>query len=301
MARRSWIVRSVVPVLGAILLALLPSLAPAHASGAVDDRRTYTGPVGSIDYVLHVPEHGSPIPLLVYLHGCGAPPSVPGLDDLADTHGFAVAYPIETSTAGGDGCWNWKTDRHRGEGQAALIAGVTREVTAAEGVDPHRVFVAGHSAGSGMTANLVAAYPDVYAAAGLIAGCGNLSCADITGLTAHQEMGPRARAVPAYILSGTQDTTNPYWTGRLQLLQWLSMNDLGDDGFPNLSVPRLPTTVQRHAAVGSTPSYTVEQYAGRKGGEVQFVTVNGMGHVPDATWQPAFPAMVEFLLGSPPI
>jgi poly(3-hydroxybutyrate) depolymerase len=283
-------------LLGAVVIA-----SPARASGAVDELRTYVGPAGSIDYVLHVPDHASSIPLLVYLHGCGAPPSVPGLDDLADTHGFAVAYPIESSAPGGDGCWNWATDRHRDQGQPALIAGVTREVIQAEGIDPHRVFIAGHSAGSGMTANLAAAYPDVYAAAGLIAGCGNLTCRNITGLAAYQEMGPRARAVPAYILWGTKDTTNPYWTGRLQLSQWLSMNDWADDGVFNLSVPRLPTTTERYVAVGSTPSYTVQRYVGRKGGEVQFVSVNGMGHVPDATWQPAFPAMVAFLLGSPPL
>lgn len=25
----------------------------------------------------------------------------------------------------------------------------------------------------------------------------------------------------------------------------------------------------------------------------------GMGHIPDATWQPAFPAIVDFLLAHP--
>jgi poly(3-hydroxybutyrate) depolymerase len=157
----------------------------AGAAEAVDAQRTYTGPAGSIDYVLHVPASDAPMPLLVYLHGCGAPPSVPGLDDLADAHGFAVAYPIQSRTANADGCWNWTSpaNLHRDQGEPALIAAVTRQVMATEGIDPHRVWIAGHSAGSGMTANMVAAYPDLYAAAGIIAGCGQLSCLDVTGLS----------------------------------------------------------------------------------------------------------------------
>jgi poly(hydroxyalkanoate) depolymerase family esterase len=294
-----------IPLVAAVVI-VLSQLLVAPAAGvtaAVDEQRTYVGPAGSIDYVLHVPASETPMPLLVYLHGCGAPPSVPGLDDLADTRGFAVAYPIQSHTRNVDGCWNWTSaeNRHRDQGGPALIAGVTRDVMASEGIDPHRVWIAGHSAGSGMTANLVAAYPDVYSAAAIIAGCGQLSCSDITGLSARAEMGSRARAVPVYMLWGTQDATNPYLTGRLQLLQWLGMNDLGDDGFPNLSVPRLPTSTRRFDADGTTPAYVVERYAGPAGGEVRFVSAIGMGHVPDARWQPAFPAMVDFLLASPPL
>jgi hypothetical protein len=79
------------------------------------------------------------------------------------------------------------------------------------------------------------------------------------------------------------------------------MNDLGDDGLPDLSVPRLPTSVRSYNAIGTTPAYVVERYSCHAGGEVQFVSVIGMEHVPDARWQPAFPAMVDFLLASPPL
>jgi poly(hydroxyalkanoate) depolymerase family esterase len=284
--------------IGVVLLVVLAALlivTPAEGAGGVDEQRTYHSATASLDYVLHVPAHVAPIPLMIYLHGCGAPPSVPGLDALADARGFAVAYPIETSTPGGDGCWNWTTDRHRDQGQPALIAGMTREVIAAEGIDPTRVYISGHSAGSGMTANLAAAYPDLYSAAAIIAGCGRLSCVDVSGLRAYREMGSHARAVPVYMLWGTKDTTNPYLTGRLQLLEWLAMNDLGDDGRTNLSVPRVPAAVTPHPAQGDTPAYLVERYAGG----VVFVTVQGMGHVPDARWQPAFPDMVDFLLAAP--
>ncbi|MGH9277818.1 MAG: hypothetical protein ACRD12_06875, partial [Acidimicrobiales bacterium] len=150
---------------------------------------------------------------------------------------------------------------------------------------------------SGMTANMAAAYPDLYAAAALIAGCGQLTCLDVTGLTAYREMGPRARPVPVYILWGTDDPTNAYWTGRLQLLQWLGMNDLADDDLLNLSVPRVPTSLAWVPASGSVPPYLVERYRdSRACGDVDFTSVFGMGHVPDATWPPAFPAIADFLL-----
>jgi len=290
--------RFVLATIATTILALMPLPGTADDSpGPVDGQFSYSGADGSIDYVLHVPAHTTPIPLLVYLHGCGAPPSVPGLNGLADLHGFAVAYPVRP-LAINNGCWKWtdNADQHRDHGDPALIAGVTRSVIGSSGIDPARVYVAGHSAGSGMTTIMAAAYPDLYAAAGLIAGCGKLTCLDITGISARTEMGPRARAVPVYMLWGTQDATNPYLTGRLQLLEWLGMNDLADDGLLNLSVPRLPSSVRSYPAVGTAPPYRVEQYLGRHGGDVTFVSAIGMEHVPDATWPMAFPAMVAFLL-----
>lgn len=286
--------RSALALAALLVLALSPLPAGAdEVTGPVDGRFTFSGADGSLDYVLHVPEHSGPIPLLVYLHGCGAPPAVPGLDALADQHGFAVAIPIQPLTTNG-GCWSWTdpADQHRDHGEPALIAGVTRQVIASGALDPDRVYLAGHSAGSGMTTIMATAYPDLYSAAGLIAGCGKLTCLDVTGLSAHAEMGSHARAVPVYMLWGTADTINSYLTGRLQLLEWLGMNDLGDDGLLNLSVPRLPTSVRSYPAVGTTPSYVVERY----GRDATFVSVKGMGHVPDATWKPAFPDLVAFLL-----
>ena len=288
--------------LGVALLSLAALvLTPVRAEGA-ETRHSYSNAAGTREYLLYAPARVGPMPLVVYLHGCGAPPFVPGLNEMAEQRGFAVAYPIQASQANPNGCWNWYVDqhRHRDRGEPSLIAGITLDVMQRLPIDPARVSIAGHSAGSGMTANLAAAYPDVYAAAAIIAGCGQLTCLDITGLTAWLEMGPRARAVPAYVLWGTADPTNPYFTGRLQLLQWLGMNDWGDDGLPNGSTPRSPASVDFVPAAGSTPAYVVEHYRdARDCANVDFTSVVGMGHVPDATWQPAFPAMVDFRLSRP--
>ncbi|MEY2468541.1 MAG: hypothetical protein QOF21_1239 [Actinomycetota bacterium] len=290
-------------MVGFLVVAILSAapVRPASAQGGTS-RQTYTNGAGSRDYLLFFPGRTGPVPLIVYVHGCGAPPSVPGLNEMGEARGFAVAYPIQSRAANASGCWNWYAPEHqsRDTGEPSIIAGITRDVMRTRSIDPARVFITGHSAGSGMTANMSAAYPDLYAAAGLIAGCGQLTCRDVSGRSAFQRMGPRARAIPAYMLWGTADTTNRYPIGRMQLLQWLGMNDFADDDRLNASVPRLPNSVVAHPARDGEPSYVVEHYKDRRRcGEVEFASVIGMGHVPDAAWQSAFPSMVDFLLAHP--
>jgi poly(3-hydroxybutyrate) depolymerase len=286
------------PISAGLLLTVL--LAPSAAAGSASERHTFRSGAGERDYLLYVPPHSRPIPLLVYLHGCGAPPFVPGLDELARQRGLAVAYPIQSRSANAASCWNWtdEVQTRRGVGEPAIIAGIARQVVREQGIDPARVFVAGHSAGSGMTANVVAAYPDLFAAAAIIAGCGQYTCLDVTGYTAYQRMGRHARPVPAYLLWGTDDPTNPYVTGQLQALQWVRMNDWADDGVPNLSSSLAVSSLAFHPEDHGAPAYVRQGLSGRCG-EVQLTSVIGMGHVPDARWPAAFPSMVDFLLGHP--
>lgn len=298
MSAMSIVTRSVMAIVIAVGSLVGGAAAPASAEGSLT-RHTYTNAAGSREYLLYTPSQAGPVPLIVFLHGCGAPPLLPGMNELAEARGFAVAYPIQSLPGG---CWQWQVPEHqrRDAGEPSLIAGITRQVMSERAIDPRRVYLAGHSAGSGMTANLSAAYPDLYAAAGLVAGCGFLTCRDITGLSAYRMMGPRARPVPAYIVWGTADSANSYVTGRLQLLQWLGMNDLADDGLPNLSVPRLPTSIASVPAAGGAPAFTIERHRDRRGcGQVDFATGFGMGHIPDFRWQPVLPAMVDFLLANP--
>jgi poly(hydroxyalkanoate) depolymerase family esterase len=287
----------------AVLAGLLASVtlvgvAPATAAARPAlTTHSYTNAAGTREYQLFLPDRPGPLPLVVYLHGCGAPVGFGyGWEQLAEARGFAVAYPLQSAAANPDRCWNWTQaqHQHRDAGEPSLIAGITREVAQQHAIDARRIFITGHSAGSGMTAILSAAYPDLYAAAALIAGCGDLTCRDVTGLTAYLEMGRRARPLPAYLVWGSADQTNPYATGRLQLLQWLGMNDFADDGLPNLSIPRLPT------AVGGGPGYTIEHYRDRRGcGPVDFATITGGGHIPDFRSAPALPGITDFLLAHP--
>ena len=92
------------------------------------------------------------------------------MNELAQEHDFIVAYPAQTSSKkprqnAGIG-FNAK-DQGRGQGEPALIAGLTHEIMASMPINPKRVYVAGLSAGGAAAAIMGAAYPDLYAAIGV--------------------------------------------------------------------------------------------------------------------------------------
>ena len=75
-------------------------------------------------------------PLLVTLHGCTQTPEDLArgtrMNEEADRHGFAVAYPEQTKRRNPRGCWNWFLAHHqaRTSGEPALLAGITQDATA---------------------------------------------------------------------------------------------------------------------------------------------------------------------------
>lgn len=210
------------------------------------------------NYHVYVPRQPAPVgtrALVVYLHGTSqtAIDAANGVlwNDLADEEGFIVAYPEEAtpaesgSTSDGSSdargwAWGRAVFESRGAGEMRTIAEITEAVTAAHGVDPGRVFIAGASAGAIMATVMAATYPDLYSAVGSWAGCSYL-CADTTGDLGYQRMGERARVIPAILFAGTTDyLINPALTS-MQVGGLVGMNDLADDGLPNSSVSRVPT------------------------------------------------------------
>ena len=189
-------------------------------------------------------------PLVVVLHGCTEQgPDIAAIsrfDAEAEQQHFLVVYPNQagytmTGTTSFDGngshCWNWflPQGQARGAGEPALIAGITQTVIAADNVDPHRVDVIGVSAG-GATADIMAAtYPDLYAAAGILAGCEyqGLPCLGsaaelpprVSGQLAYQASQGRARSVPFIVENGDTDPAVPVANAVEVTQQWQYTDD----------------------------------------------------------------------------
>ena len=175
-----------------------------------------------LNYLLHVPQSapatGKPA-LVVMLHGCtqSAEDFARGtqMNALADEFGFIVVYPEQTAAANQQKCWNWfqPGDQRRDAGEPAAIAAIVREVVAEHGVDPARVYVAGLSAGGAAAAIMAAAYPDVFAAAGIHSGLACGSASDLPSAFAAMRGKARRRTagadhyVPIITFHGGSDST----------------------------------------------------------------------------------------------
>lgn len=155
----------------------------ALPEGAQFLARRYEAQEGARDYRLYVPAalDGPPRGLILMLHGCTQTPEDfavgTGMNALAERERLILAYPEQRQTHNGNRCWNWfrPEDQRRGDGEPAVLAGMTQALVAEFSVPHDRVFVAGLSAGGAMAAVLGETYPDLIDAVGVHSGvaCGS--------------------------------------------------------------------------------------------------------------------------------
>lgn len=187
---------------------------------------SYSGASGTRAYKLYVPANRGegPRPLVVMLHGCTQSPedfaAGTRMNAFAEQHGLFVAYPEQPASANPQRCWNWfkPEDQRRDRGEPDLLAGITRRIMREHPIDPGRVYIAGLSAGGAAAAIMAAAYPDLYAAAGVHSGLPAGAAGDLPSALAAMRQGGRAapnrggtgRKVPFIIFHGDRDTVvNP--------------------------------------------------------------------------------------------
>ncbi|MGW0150124.1 extracellular catalytic domain type 1 short-chain-length polyhydroxyalkanoate depolymerase [Streptomyces sp. NPDC003333] len=176
-------------VLVTLLVALTSVLlAPGRAAAASLQEVTGFGSnPGALRMFRYVPD-GLPAgrPVVVALHGCTQNAAGYGTGSgwlqLADRWGFSVVLPQQQSANNLSSCFNWfqTGDIARGQGEAASIAQMVDRQLADTAGDASRVQVTGLSAGGGMTAVMMAAYPEKFASGGIVAGL-PYGCAQAAG------------------------------------------------------------------------------------------------------------------------
>ncbi|MGW4589806.1 extracellular catalytic domain type 1 short-chain-length polyhydroxyalkanoate depolymerase [Amycolatopsis thermoflava] len=266
-------------VLLAIVLALMGFSPPAQAAGLQEVTGFGSNP-GNLRMFRYAPD-GLPAgrPVVVALHGCTQNATGyatgTGWMKLADQWRVAVVFPQQSSANNANSCFNWfePADTRRGSGEALSVKQMVDRTKADLGSSS--AYVTGLSAGGAMTAVMLAAYPDVFAGGGIVAGL-PYGCATST-VTAFSCMNPGTDLTPAQwgdkvraaadhsgahplvsIWHGTADTTVAPRNATELVEQWTDV--AGTDQTPDVS-----DTVagQRHRVYG---------------GKVEYYEISGMGH-----------------------
>lgn len=166
-------------------------------------------------------------PLVVVLHGCGQDAASFAADGgwlaLAEQFRVALLMPEQTHDNNRARCFNWflPDDVRRGSGEAMSIRQMIRHGVARHSSDPRRIFIAGFSAGGAMAAAMLAAYPAVFAAGGVVAGmpvgCANSATGAMLRMR-RADTGRTRQALANDVRSATGSATRRSWP-RLSIWQ----------------------------------------------------------------------------------
>lgn len=227
-------------------------------------------------------------PLVIALHGCTQNASDyyahSGWQKFADLYRFALVFPQTSSANNINSCFNWfqPGDSARGQGEALSIKQMVDKAVSQYGSDTRRVYITGLSAGGGMTSNMLAAYPDVFAGgaidSGLPARCADTVAAAYTCMYSPPDKTPAQwgdlvrSAAPAgttswprvAIWQGTADTT----------VRPANATELRDQWTDTWGISQTPSRTENLR--GGTTLSVYDDASGRPAVEVY--SVSGMTH-----------------------
>jgi len=222
-------------------------------------------------------------PLVVALHGCTQTAADyythSGWPELADRWRFEVVFPQQSSANNLMRCFTWfsTADDTRGNGEAASVKSMVDKAVADHGSDPARVYVTGLSAGGAMTADLLAAYPDVFAGgainSGLPAQCATTQVQATNCQMNNQNLTPAQWA--SRVRAQDPGYTGPWprvaiWQGSADYIVYpVNGTELRDQWTAVHGLSQTPTSTQ--TLPGGT---TLTAY----GDKVQLYSIAGMGH-----------------------
>jgi polyhydroxybutyrate depolymerase len=211
-------------------------------------------------------------PLVLVLHGSGADgetvQSQSGMDHLADSLHFIVAYPNGTTALFGFGS-DWNAGKCCGNAarsnvdDLAFLRGAVDDIAKHVAVDRRRVYVAGFSDGGRMAYRVACDAASMVAAIGVVAGSVvDDSCAP-------------SRPVPVIVFHGTADSEVPF----AATPEATTAGPLLPAAAPP-SVRFWATTdgCQRSTARRESPHVTRIQFNACTGADVVFYSIDGGGH-----------------------
>ncbi len=205
---------------------------------------------GSLQMFTYIPS-GLPesAPLVVVLHG-----AVQTADDyaygsgwvtLADRHGFALLFPQQRRSNNPLNCFHWYRcrDTERGQGEARSIWQMIESMSVDLKTDRRSIFITGLSAGGAMANVMLATYPEIFAAGGIIAGLPYgvattvheaLRCMSPGAERTGEDLGDRVRAASSHtsqwprisVWHGDADTTVTSLNSGETVKQWLNVHGL---------------------------------------------------------------------------
>lgn len=276
-------------VFSLVLAVLLATVVAAPAASAAELREVtgFGGNPGALRMFEYVPD-GLPEgrPVVVAMHGCTQDAAGYGTGagwlELADSAQFTLVLPQQEQANNANRCFNWfqAGDTARGSGEAESIAQMVQRAIADTGADPTRVYVTGLSAGGAMTAVLLAAYPDVFAGGGVVAGvpygCASsmidaFTCMNPGKDKTPEQWGDAVRGAGSHqgpwptlsIWHGIADSTVAPANQRELVEQWTNVH----------GIPATPTSTDTIAG------YPHESYADDSGRTlVETISITGMGH-----------------------